>query len=398
MNEPAPPEAVPAVILGGGPIGLVCALLLARAGVACELVDARPLDDAQRDRRLLALSRGTLLVLESLLGAGFAPMAPIERVRVSSRGEPGAATLGGADFPQAAVGATVWYADLVGALAGAAARPREGAAAIRIQRPRKALRVEQESSRVRVLLDDGATIHARLAVDAEGTPARARQATQAAMLAEVAIAGVAAGDAIERFTREGPLALLPLPPALAGHAAAHATGRLSMVWCQGAAAARRRLALDDGALAAEIATALGPRYARPTAIGSRHVFALTTHRLARICEHRLVHLGNAAQSLHPVAGQGFNLGIRDCACLAEAILDGAATDDGRADPALALPHYRRRRALDRRLMPALTSLLPPLFTSRLAPVAALRSAGLVALDLLPGPRRAFTRLLMFGAG
>src|SRR5450631_3697349 len=77
--------ALPALlILGGGPIGLVCALLLARQGFSCELVDARPVEALQRDRRLLALSRGSLLVLESLLGPGFAPLAPIERVHVSS--------------------------------------------------------------------------------------------------------------------------------------------------------------------------------------------------------------------------------------------------------------------------------------------------------------------------
>jgi 2-octaprenyl-6-methoxyphenol hydroxylase len=382
------------------------------------LVDARPLESLQRDRRLLALSRGSLLLLESLLGSGFAPMAPIERVHVSSQGDAGAALLGERDFPGACVGATVWYADLVTALAAAA----QAQNLIHVERPRRAVRIEQQSDHVRILLDGAATLEARLAVDAEGTPARAPQAKNFALLADIELSQVAPGDAIERFTRDGPLALLPLPPVplaqreQAARAASAPSGasvpmRMSMIWCQPAALARTRLEMDQDQLCEQIARALGPRLGRPTAIGPRHIFPLTTHRLERICEHRLVHLGNAAQSLHPVAGQGFNLGIRDCACLVEALIDvpwvsprkdpgtprGPAQELGQpGDPVQALARYRRRRRLDRRLLPALTSALPALFSSNLAPVAAARSAGLIALDAIPGLRRAFTRLLMFG--
>jgi 2-octaprenyl-6-methoxyphenol hydroxylase len=405
--------APPALILGGGPVGLVCALLLARAAIACSLVDARPLEAAQRERRLLALSRGSLLLLESLLGRDFAPLAPIERVRVSSSGEPGAALLGAQDFGGDRLGATVWYADLVGALA-AAAQAQEarlapgGGPLLRVLRPRRALGVEQSPNAVRVTLDDGAALCARVAIDAEGTPARAPQARHVALLAEIELAGVAPGEAIERFTREGPLALLPLPgpsslsSSLSSPLAAQdgvpdgLPRRLSMVWCQPAAQGQARLQLDEAALRGQIARALGPRLGTPTWIGARQLVPLTTHRLASVVEHRRVALGNAAQSLHPVAGQGFNLGLRDCASLAEAMID-AGVDAG-ADPLLALGPYARARRLDRSVLPALTSLLPPLFATRLAPVAAARAAGLVAIDTLPVLRRAFTRLLMFGAG
>lgn len=426
----ASPDVAPAAILGGGPIGMVCALLLARAGMASELVDARPVSDLQRDRRLLALSRGSLLILESLLGPAFAPMSAIEVVRVSSSGQPGSATLGARDFSLDHVGATIWYADLVSALAaevdrwrrkpvaGSGARP-----AIRLHRPRRALGVDQCVDRVRVRLDDQSTIEARLAVDAEGTPERAPKARHFALLADVDLLAVRSGEAIERFTRQGPLALLPLPPgggpaaveapAAAGRSPTARSGpdrarRMSMIWCQPEAIARQRMAMDDATLCGEIGQALGARIGAPLAIGSRSLFALTTHRLTRICEHRIVHLGNAAQSLHPVAGQGFNLGIRDCACLAEALVDAddpawnAGTDAAApgpcADPGRALERYRARRRLDRFLLPALTDALPPLFASRAAPLGLARSAGLIALDTLPGLRRAFTRLLMFGAG
>jgi len=429
-QEPAQgPTILPVLILGGGPIGLVCALLLARAGIGCAMVDARPLEDLQRDRRLLALSRGSLNLLEPLLGEHFAPMAPIEHVHVSSRGEPGSARLGGADFAGRSCGATVWYADLVAALGAAAAG--QAASRLYMQRPRRAVRIDQMPERVRVTLDDGQVLEGRIAVDAEGTPGRLPEAKSCALLAEVEVEGIGQGVAIERFTREGPLALLPLPPgapADAGAVAATALRRpgrrwMSMIWCLPAAQARARLALPDDALRAQIAQALGPRIGQPTALGRRQLFPLATHVRAEVCEHRVVHLGNAAQTLHPVAGQGFNLGLRDCAALAEALTESCAAARpahparapvgpdaplaGRADlfgspfpgdPRDALARYAARRRVDRRLLPALTGALPPVFASNLLPVAVARSAGLLALDTLPGLRRAFTRLLMFGAG
>jgi 2-octaprenyl-6-methoxyphenol hydroxylase len=406
-GTPAPAAsnaAASIVVLGGGPIGLVCALLLARQGIGCELVDARAVEALQRDRRLLALSRGTLLVLESLLGPGFAPMAPIERVFVSSRGEPGAARLAADDFDGVPLGATVWYADLVTALARAA----DAAAGVRVQRPRRAERIVQKADCVEVVLDDGTTLTAGLAVNAEGTPPRAPQPRYCAVLAELTLPGSAAGDAFERFTREGPLALLPLPPERT--AGGGAATRLSMIWCLPADVAQARAQCPDGELLAQIAQALGPRIGAPTSIGPRSVFPLTTHRLDQVCEHRVVHLGNAAQSLHPVAGQGFNLGIRDCVCLVDCLVDSrldsrldSAVDGPRGpgkgrgdDPIGALALYRERRRLDRRLIPGLTGALPRVFSSTLAPIAAGRSAALAAIDALPGVRRAFARLLMFG--
>jgi len=393
----APAEVgLPIVILGGGPIGLVCGLLLARQGFASELVDARPLEALRRDRRLLALSRGTMQVLEALLGRGFAPTAPIERVHVSSRGDPGATHLGAQDFGDVALGATVWYADLVEALSRAA----QGQARLRIQRPARALRTHQKMDRVQVVLDSGSVLEAALAIDAEGSPPRLREPEQFALLADLDMTPGRPGDAFERFTRDGPLALLPLPGTVPGGGTA-AQGALrqgstpmSMIWCLPAELARARMALADTELLENINSALGPRIGVATAIGERSTFALLAHRLDRVCEHRLVHLGNAAQSLHPVAGQGFNLGIRDCVCLVECLVESAATQRG--DPLAALMNYSARRRLDRTLVPALTSALPRVFSSSLAPVVAARSAALIALDLVPGLRRGFTRLLMFG--
>jgi 2-octaprenyl-6-methoxyphenol hydroxylase len=168
-----------------------------------------------------------------------------------------------------------------------------------------------------------------------------------------------------------------------------------MIWCLPAALARARREMPGAELLACIARALGPRIGPPTAVGERGVYPLVVHRLRDVCEHRLVHLGNAAQSLHPVAGQGFNLGIRDCVCLVECLVDVRALEGG--DALSALNTYRARRRLDRTLVPALTSALPRIFSTSAAPVVIARSAAMVALDLVPGLRREFTRLLMLGA-
>lgn len=396
-------RAVTVAVLGGGPIGMACALLLARNGIACELIDARPIEALQRDRRLLALSRGTLLVLESILGPRLAerlPLAPIERVHVSSQGNLGAVQLGAQDFDGLAVGATAWYADLCGALMRAIEDTVGSAkdAPIRVQRPCRVTRLAQRNDRVFVHLDDGAVLDAALAVNAEGAPAPPAEPRAAALLANVTLAGVPRGLAVERFTRDGPLAFLPMPGA-AGAAEAGAR-EMSMVWCLPAALARQYLAVPEGELVARIGQALGARIGLPSALEGRSVFPLVTHRLERVCEHRVVHLGNAAQSLHPVAGQGFNLGMRDCACLAECIARGrqAAGAPARADdPLPALAEYERRRWLDRQVMPRLTSALPRVFGTRLAPVVAARGAAMLLLDGVPAARRVFTRLLMYGS-
>ncbi len=390
-------------ILGGGPVGMVTALLLARRGIATTLYDARPIDDLRRDRRLLALSRGSLQILDALLGAGTLPMAPIRRVHVSSRGHAGAARLGepvgtptenavrNSDGGAKPVGATVWYADLVAALAGAIdAEPQIGA-----ERPRRVLGLQQHPECVRVALDDGSEISCALAIDAEGGPDRHRSEGGAApvrshaLLADLTLDGLAPGDAFERFTHEGPFALLPIPGS---------RQQMSMIWCLSSAVARTRQQAPEELLLRNIAQTLGPRFRAPTAIGPRSLFPLRPTRIDRVCEHRLVHIGNSAQVLHPVAGQGFNLGLRDCVCLVDCLTDTPAGTDIRrtGDVPAALARYGARRRLDRTLVPALTGMLPQLFASTLLPVAMVRSATLGALDLLPEVRRAFARLLMFG--
>jgi 2-octaprenyl-6-methoxyphenol hydroxylase len=369
---------LPIAIIGGGPTGLACALLLARRGLAATVIEPRALADAQRDRRLLALARGSWDTLRPLLADALPPHASIDQVHVSSAGEFGVTRLDAAELGGTALGATVAYGDLLAALdAAVAAQPGIG-----LHRGRRVAALAQKPDRVQLTLDDGSVIDAALAVHAEGGASDGdTDALPWALIAEAALSGPAAGTAFERFTREGPLALLPTPAA---------RGTWSLVWCADRATVARRQALADADFVAELQQAIGPRLARVVGTsGARSSYPLRAQQRAVPIEHRAVWLGNAAQTLHPVAGQGFNLGLRDCVVLADAL----AT---RADATDALHDYAQRRRADRAAIGTVTRWLPELFATRAAPIAAARSLGLAALDLLPPARRGLAELLMFG--
>ena len=194
--------------------------------------------------------------------------------------------------------------------------------------------------------------------------------------------GLASGTAVERFTRDGPLALLPLPAAPGA--------RKSMIWCLDHDIAQQRLAWSDAEFTCKIQAMLGARIGRVTWVGPRSAFPLVEQRRARLREHRVVYIGNAAQSLHPVAGQGFNLGLRDCVCLADNLAQAAG------DPTVALSRYEEVRKADRFAISRFTTALPRLFASRRAPVVLARSIALIAFDLAPPLRRTLSSILMFG--
>jgi 2-octaprenyl-6-methoxyphenol hydroxylase len=157
----------------------------------------------------------------------------------------------------------------------------------------------------------------------------------------------------------------------------------------GEAEAQRRCALTEQTLLAELRQQIGSRIGDVTAIGARRAVALPQRRRAQVHRHRLVALGNAAQTLHPVAGQGFNLGVRDCFTLADELSGAATVPD-------ALARYARRRQADRTAITTLTGVLPALFASRFAPLAIGRGLGLALLDGAAPLRRQFAQLLMFG--
>ncbi|MCS7100343.1 MAG: FAD-dependent monooxygenase [Burkholderiaceae bacterium] len=364
-------------IVGGGPAGLACALLLARRRLPSVVFDARPLPEAQRERRLLALSRGSWQLLAPLPRP---PCAAIRDVFVSSQGEFGTTHIAAADFDGAELGATVFYGDLVAALQQAA----DSEPLVEIRRPARVVEVQPAPDEVRVVCDDGTVLRAPLVIDAEGTAlaqAPAAEVQDVALVGEAEVAGPAAGAAYERFMREGPLALLPTPSG--------PPPRVALVWCMPAAETSRRLALPAAALREELQQALGPRIGRVLAVGPLRAVALPQQLRDQVIAHRWVAVGNAAQTLHPVAGQGFNLALRDAAVLADAL----AQQD---DIGTALAQYAARRRADRHTIATLTRWLPPLFSSRFLPLAIARSAALTALDLAAPLRREFAQVLMFG--
>ncbi len=379
-----------AIVIGGGPIGLLCAALLGRQRIGCTVVGDRPLEQARRDSRLLALSRGSWEILTPILGADLPPTAPIREVHVSSAGDFGSTLIAASDFAGRDLGATVLYGDLLAALAaGLAAQPN-----VEVLRPAKAAEVRQRPDSVEVTLEDAGVLTADLAIHAEGfatppTQPAAPAGDDWALLADVRLRpsrdDLSPGAAFERFTRSGPLALLPTPRSLGS-----GSGRvLSLVWCMSEAQAQRRSHLADDDLLGELQAEIGCRIGEVAAVGARRAVALPQQKRVQVHQHRVVALGNAAQTLHPVAGQGFNLGVRDCVTLADELATAITIPD-------ALQRYARRRQSDRTAITLLTRALPALFASRFAPLALTRGLGLALLDTAAPARRSLAHLLMFG--
>ena len=210
-----------------------------------------------------------------------------------------------------------------------------------------------------------------------------------ALVADLELTGIERGEACERFTRDGPLALLPLPARGACRRRAHGAG---LVHDRRAGRSERLSPMQN--FSTRLTARLGERTLRVVALGTRARYPLHQQARNALVEHRIVYLGNAAQTLHPVAGQGLNLGLRDGAVLAEKI--GAACCERPMDPVHALQSYAQSRHADRAAIVALTRTAPGFFSTHFAPIALARSMGLAALAVVPNLRREFARLLMFG--
>ncbi|WP_338862290.1 UbiH/UbiF/VisC/COQ6 family ubiquinone biosynthesis hydroxylase [Mycetohabitans rhizoxinica] len=394
-------------IVGAGPTGLALAGWLARRGgtraLRVALIDAREPDASLDDPRALALSHGSRMLLEPL---GWPLDAtPIERIHVSQRGYLGRAVIERDEHGVPALGYVVRYGALVHALATAvrdtscdwisssvARAPRQDEHGVWLPiEPVGAPSVPDGDASAAA---PQRVVHARLVVNAEGgvyheaaSPRLAagqhaqRDYRQTALVAVVSVSAPQPRVAWERFTREGPLALLPLGgPRQADYA---------LVWCCDPAQAARRMALSDAQWLDELQWAFGDRMGRFEQVGARAAFPLGLHALTALTDRRIASIGNAAQTLHPVAGQGLNLGLRD----AHALLDALAHHG--PEPA-ALRAFAARRALDRRVTIAATDVLARAFTVDFAPLAALRGLALGALDLIPPVKTALARQMMFG--
>ncbi len=368
-------------IVGGGPVGLALAAMLAARGIEprrMALLDAKPVEAAVRDPRSLALSFGSRQLL-SQIRAWPAAATPITQIHVSRRGSFGRTLIDCDDHALPALGYVCRYGDVVGSLH--AAQPAE----MTVLRPANVIDKREFDDRVELQLSDGGTLAASLMVQAEGgvfgeqtSKMLQRDYQQVAIIATVHADAMPPGRAFERFTDEGPLALLPQE------------GAYSLVWCARPATVERLQALDNDAFLGALQQAFGQRVGRFTRIGVRHAYPLGLNA-EPAASARTLAIGNAAQTLHPVAGQGLNLGLRDASVLAAML----ARD---ASPA-TLPAFEHQRRSDRDATVRITDLMARVFASApdRAPTQALLGLSLGMLDVLPSARRLLAEHMMFGS-
>jgi 2-octaprenyl-6-methoxyphenol hydroxylase len=383
---------VDVAIVGGGMVGASLAAALTGTGRRLLLIETMPFGTAAQpsfDERTTALGNVSRRIFEGLdAWTAMAPeAAPIRAIHVSEAGHFGFSRLCAAEQGIEAFG----YVVANRCIGAALWRKLSASADLTIQAPAQVadLVLAAENARFNVLTGCGSALPvvARLVVAADGanSPIRATAGIatevvdydQVAVVANVATDRPHEGNAYERFTNAGPLAVLP-----------RHDGGLAVIWACRPERARRLLALEDPAYLAELQTQFGWRAGRFLRAGPRSSYPLKLTRAATSVATRTVLIGNAAQALHPVAGQGFNLGLRDAAMLAEVI---AATAGDVGAPA-ALQQFARWRARDRRGVVRFTDGLVRLFGDSRPGAALLRNLGLLVFDLTPPAKGALARV------
>jgi 2-octaprenyl-6-methoxyphenol hydroxylase len=382
-------------IIGGGPVGATLALALAQgmdAGdpLSVTVLEAQGDFAAPRDARTLALSHGSRLILERIgIWPKLAEPTPITRIHVSQRGAFGRAVLSAEDAGMPALGYVLNYADLQQALHAALAQ-----APVRYLTGTTVEEVHPDADAPSVACGrDGGrrTITGRLLVIADGgrslgslpgVKRESRDYGQCAVVCQVRTERSHDGLAYERFTPQGPAALLPYQD------------RYALVWTASPQQAEEMLAWDDATFLARLHAHFGDRQGRFVWAGKRASFPLSLKTSKPLTLPRTVLVGNAAQTLHPVAGQGFNIGLRDAWELAQGILN---VPRERIGDAAMLAAYASGRRLDTGGGIFFTDLLVRGFSNDLPVLREARAAALSALDLLPPLKDFVVRRMIFGA-
>lgn len=383
------------LIAGAGPAGAALACALAPLPLRVWLVDAAPPPASEQpDRRALALGLGSQRILAGLgvWSALAAQAAPIERLEVTEKGWPGVTRMAAAEIRAPALGWVVGDLALQRALL---ARVAESA----VMRRAAAVRaLAQGDGTLTITLSgpDGDTVvSTRLLVAADGSdstvcrladlPRRARELPDSVLLAHLTTDRLHAGTAHERFAASGPMALLP----------ARAAGAYTLVWTLPHERADDLAALSAQHLAPIVQEAFGWRAGKFLGLSNLRSVRLRESWLAQATGERVLAIGNAANTLHPIAAQGFNLGLRDIAVLAGLL--AAAADAGDPGGAGLLAAYQHARQADWRQFRQVTSWLPRLFENAAPPLASGRGLGLATLDLLaPLKRRLMMRAMGLG--
>lgn len=387
-------------IVGGGLVGASLACVLGARGLRVAVVEALapPAGEGPGyDDRSLALAYGSRRIFAGMgLWEALAPATtPIHRIHVSEGGRFGVTRLDRDEEGVEALGYVVESRE-AGRVLLERLRTLDGVEWICPAVP-ESLAVEDGSARVRVKAGAGVrTLRARLLVAADGAQSAVRSALdiptrrweygQSAVLANVTPELAHGNVAYERFTEQGPLALLPLGP-----------DRCALVWTRRDEEVSKVLGLDDRGFLAALQACFGDRLGRFVRVGARSAQPLALTLALEPVRPRVALIGNAAHTLHPVAGQGFNLGLRDAAVLGELVAGACARGDDPGAPAV-LEAYARWRRRDQRRTALFTDVLARVFALPLPPVAAARNAGLLALDLCPPARHWLARRTMGIAG
>ena len=388
-------------IAGGGLVGASLALALAQLDLSVVLIEAVAVDATDQpsfDDRSSALSNGSQRIFAGLgvWSAIARDATPIRRVHISDQGRFAFARLSAAEEGLDALGYVV-----TNRVMGAALWESLSRSTVRIIAPAHVTTTSCEEKVRRVVCVDAAgqeiVVAARLAVAADGARSALREAAgigaqtwdykQVALVTNVFTQRFHDYVAYERFTPTGPIALLPL-----------SEGRMGFIWTLAPELAQAVAELPDADFLARAQQAFGFRLGRLTRVGTRQLYPLSLTRADHHVAERFAVVGNAAQALHPIAGQGFNLGLRDAVSLAEVLADargGPAFDPGNG---LLLERYRTWRNDDRQRIVRFTDGLVRLFSQPFAPVKFLRDAGMLAFDLLPPAKSALAQLSLGAAG
>ena len=370
------------LILGAGPVGMALSLALAAGGQKSLIVEHCSQTAKNADPRALALAHGTRQLLEQIKAWPERDATPIETIHVSQKNGFGHTLIDCAEYRLPALGYVVRYRELAAALA-------KQLAAESILDNTELLDITPGDDLVTVTLKHAgqlSTIHTKVLVYADGTPGndpdvRISDYHQHAVITEISSVSVNNTghnkQAWERFTPDGPLALLPLGD------------QYSVVFSLPPARADAVMEMDDDDFTATLQEQFGQRihFARP---GPRSRFPLSLKLRKTLVKGNQVWIGNSAQTLHPVSGQGFNLGLRDAWQLAETLLS-----DGISRRSLA--RYAASRRLDRAGSTLFTDLIVRTFSNDFGPLRLARGLGLLALDLCPPARHFVARRMIWGA-
>jgi len=393
-NTESSTELYDVAIVGGGMVGSSLALALARLPISVVLIEPfEPTSDQAPgfDARAIALSRATAKILHSLnLWDEIKPKATaIEHIHVSDKGRPGLCQFSAKEVNIPAMGYVVELQD-VGKVMHKALQSEKLTSLC----PAKVSQITQLDGLNQLSISETnkeRKINARLVVAADGNRSSIRDMLnigttekpyqQSALISTIQTQKPHNHWAFERFTDIGPVALLPL-----------SDNRISLVWMLPPEQADEMLNADEDEFTEQLQQAFGQRLGRITRIGERHCYPLNLVQ-TQSDKQAVVFIGNAAQSLHPIAGQGFNLGLRDVADLVD-VLRQACIDNKTVDDPEVLDNYLQLRAPDRNHIVTMTDSFARLFSNPSPILSIPRNTLLGIMSLLPEARHEFTRFAM----